>query len=165
MTSSKASTLTKSLSGSLEAFRTYCQTNLLQCDTFKARIVATRGPSGTKCPQWHVDHVPVRWIQSWVGPGCDLVVGNGGINWSMINGLEENDNLLAVEDRNRVLVDDKVAKIYSAKEQEPILLVGNRWNEFSFKSKTPQDPVVHKSPSSIPFWQGRVLLTQDVVQE
>lgn len=30
----------------------------------KVRIVSTRGSSGTKCPRWHVDHVPVRWIVS-----------------------------------------------------------------------------------------------------
>mmetsp|Transcript_16932 Transcript_16932/g.25617 ORF Transcript_16932/g.25617 Transcript_16932/m.25617 type:complete len:215 (-) Transcript_16932:398-1042(-) len=30
----------------------------------KVRIVSTRGSTGTKCPRWHVDHVPVRWIVS-----------------------------------------------------------------------------------------------------
>eukprot|EP00980_Cylindrotheca_fusiformis_P029414 scaffold23471_cov141-Cylindrotheca_fusiformis.AAC.11 len=55
---------------------------------FKARIVATRGRIGTKCPQWHRDHVPVRWIQALVGPGCQVVLpGSDGIHWEVMNAL------------------------------------------------------------------------------
>jgi hypothetical protein len=167
-----------SLAESLEEFRDFCMkhltTNIVE---FKARIIATRGSSGIKCPQWHVDHVPVRWIQSWKGPGCDFIMSEEGINWNAFHGLDnnnnsnndveeadENDDFLTVEDRNRARVDQKVAKIYSAKEKEGILLVGTRWNEFSKDDDNSQTlhPVVHKSPS-IPYWQGRVRLTQDVV--
>lgn len=59
---------------------------------FKARIVSTRGTSGTKCPRYHVDHVPMRWVQSLVRPGCDYVVGSDGICWEAINGMEEVDS-------------------------------------------------------------------------
>jgi hypothetical protein len=159
----KSSDLSLSLTDSLKVFRDFCQENLTDdCErVMKARIVATRGPCGTKCPQWHVDHVPLRWIQSMMGPGCDLVTSQEGINWNVINGLEDDDNLNSIEDRNRVLVDDNVANIYSAKEQEAILMVGKRWDEYAREGIASLEPVVHKSPS-VPMWQGRVLLTQDV---
>jgi hypothetical protein len=167
----KASVLVQSLEDSLEAFRDFCQDRMTVCDHFKARIVFTRGPPGTKCPQWHIDHVPIRWIQSWAGPGCDFVTSQEGVNWSVINSLDDDDDdddddnyqFHSVEDRNRALVDSKVANICSVNEQDAILLVGNRWNEFAKETTdTPRKPVVHKSPS-IPVWQGRVLLTQDVL--
>jgi hypothetical protein len=176
LSSAKTSIMVDSLTESLETFGAFCQEQLTDCNNnnkFKARIVATRGPaSGAKCPQWHVDHVPIRWIQSLIGPGCEFVTNpDTGVDWSVVNGLfndEEDDEdvvYASVEDRNRALVDTDVANIYSAREQEAILLVGNRWNEFA-KTKTTSPflkPVVHKSPSDIPMWQGRVLLTQDVL--
>jgi hypothetical protein len=176
LSSAKTSVMVDSLTESLETFGAFCREELTDCNNsnkFKARIVATRGPSGAKCPQWHVDHVPIRWIQSLIGPGCEFVTNpDTGIDWSVVNGLlnEEDDDedvvYASVEDRNRALVDTKSANIYSAQEQEAILLVGNRWNEFAkTKTTTPLSlkPVVHKSPSDIPMWQGRVLLTQDVL--
>jgi hypothetical protein len=159
----KTADLALSLADSLKVFRDFCQEHLTDdCErVMKARIVATRGPSGTKCPQWHVDHVPLRWIQSMMGPGCEFVTSQKGINWNVINGLEDDDNLNSIEDRNQALVDDTVASIYSAKEQEAILLVGKRWDEYVREGIASLQPAVHKSPS-VPIWQGRVLLTQDV---
>lgn len=165
---------------SLQQFRDFCTRKLLPVNTqnqghgltFKARIVATRGSSGTKCPQWHVDHVAVRWIQSFVGPGCEMVVGNiqQGVKWDLINGLNESDNndndnddvvAMSVHDRNQVLVNDRVVEIYQAKEMEAALLIGNRWADYA-KDSTLLPPVVHKSPT-IPWGCERVLLTQDVL--
>ena len=151
--------------------------SLPNADTrFKARIVASRGAGGTKCPQFHIDHVPIRWIESLVGRGCDTVLNNGsigssgedGVNWDAVNGLDEDDVADVVEDRNKKLVDPKVANIYCAREGEAMLLVGNRWDEFAknkpgSRTNTWTQPAVHKSPSPIPFWEGRVLLTQDVI--
>lgn len=142
--------------------------------TFKARIVATRGPTGTKCPQWHVDHVPVRWIQSLVGPGCEMVVGNNtkeSIRWNLVNGLNKNNNddedfILeeSVEDRNQALVRNEVAQIYAAREQEAVLLIGNRWVDYAKDASRVSNirPVVHKSPT-LPWGCERVLLTQDII--
>ena len=171
------------LAQSMQQFRDFCSDHLQSPHpghgmTFKARIVATRGLSGTKCPQWHVDHVPVRWIQSLVGPGCEMVVGNvqQGIEWDLINGLNEkaereeeddddddNDDVVAmsVQDRNQVLVKDQIAQIYHGKEMEALLLIGNRWTDYA-KESTFVPPVVHKSPT-IPWGCERVLLTQDVI--
>ena len=151
------------LTKSLIEFSDFCKEHIDKGQQkYKARIVASRGKMGTKCPQWHIDHVPVRWIQSLKGPGCEIVLENG-INWSAINGLEDDDSLLEIKDRNDLRVDSKLATIYRAKEQEVALLVGNKWNDFAKQSSTPLDPAVHRSPSEIPPWQGRILLTQDIL--
>jgi hypothetical protein len=179
--------MVENVAQSLEQFRDFCTENLRSTSSssrghdgymFKVRIVATRGPSGTKCPQWHVDHVPVRWIQSLAGPGCEMVTGNDSINWKLlINGLNNNNNAQedndtddefvvleeSVQDRNRALVETD-AKIYSAREQESVLLIGNRWVDYAKDGAQASTvpPVLHKSPT-IPWGLERVLLTQDVV--
>jgi hypothetical protein len=120
---------------------------------FKARIVATRGPSGTKCPRWHVDHVPLRWIQSLVGPGCDYVLGCEGIDWEAMNDLNSVE-----KDANEKLVNEDVADIHHAPTQQGVVLLG--------AENTPKGltPAVHKSPSMGVF-EGRLLLTLDVVRD
>ena len=131
---------------------------------FRARIVATRGPSGTKCPRWHIDHVPVRWIQSLVGPGCDYVECTNESaaedEWDRMQyhlEREEHDKVISIPGPSHL-------QVVKAPEQEVALLVGNRWNEFVQEQESQRfvPPVLHKSPE-IPFWQGRVLLTMDVI--
>lgn len=124
---------------------------LFSAKKYKARIVATRGPSGTKCPRWHIDHVPARWIQSLVGPGCDHVVGLDGINWNYVNGMETTDDI------NEELVDESLAQIRHAQVGEGVVL----WGSENAEGKP---PAVHKSPKLGPL-EGRVLLTLDIVQE
>lgn len=166
------SAMVETVTESLETLRDFCAEKLLSKDghgmKFKVRLVATRGPSGTKCPQWHIDHLPVRWIQSLVGPGCEMIVGNTkeGINWSLVNGFDENveDTVqMSVQERNRALVKESVAECYTAKEMEAIILVGNRWGAFS-KEESHIPPVVHRSPTLL-LGQARVLLTQDIILE
>jgi len=135
-----------------ESFATF-QSLLPSYDTFKARVVATRGPRGTKCPRWHVDHVPQRWIQALVGPGCDYVVGGDGIHWNAINGLEE----VSSDEANRELVDEEIADVRHAPQGQGVVLWGA-------ENDNGRLPAVHKSPTCGPF-QGRVLLTLDVVRD
>jgi Protein of unknown function (DUF1826) len=67
------------LTNSLETFTTYCQeifAPVHQC--YQARIITSRGaPANVKCPMWHIDHVPIRWIQSLAGPGVVWVNQDG----------------------------------------------------------------------------------------
>lgn len=142
------------LADCLQDFQSFCSQHLrVQTDHpnsiqgFKARIVATRG--ATKCPRWHLDHVPVRWIQSLVGPGCDYVVDQ---DYS-----EELQEFLNDDNRQNSAIETR-----QAKPQEVALLVGNRWNEFALEAEPYIPPVLHKSPE-IPVWNGRVLFTLDVV--
>lgn len=208
------SPLVSSLVESLQAYRDFCQMYLrldidddsrldnCSCCTlnhpdkdhgsidsrlFKCRLVATRGPSGAKCPQFHLDHVPVRWIQSLAGPGVVLVEmmrpvsvdkveqehdnDGDGIAWNAFGkddddneGVEDRNDLsaLSVQDRNRRLVDPKRAEIYRVKEGEAVVMIGSRWNEFAQIPKNVLKPVIHKSPEVMKD-VGRVLFTQDVV--
>jgi len=158
----------RQLQQAMQSFQDHCTIHLRDCEAFKARLVASRGPCGTKCPQWHVDHVPVRWIQSLVGRGCQYIESDDGVNWAMINGLEDEDenNLMTMTqaDRNDALVDADVASIVQAQEADAMVLAGNSWPEFCKQGHLKfLSPVVHKSPAPIPFWEPRVLLTQDVV--
>ena len=163
--------LIEALSQFLTDFSDFCNDNIALSSGggkqhyYKARIVSSRGKSATKCPQWHIDHVPVRWIQALKGPGCEFVKGRNGINWSAVNGLDDDALRIGVEHQNNLLVDSKVANIYSTREQEVALLVGNKWNDVAKDSDTILDPVVHRSPLNIQPWQNRLLLTQDIVLE
>ncbi|KAL3923635.1 MAG: hypothetical protein SGILL_001546 [Bacillariaceae sp.] len=141
---------------------------------FKCRLVATTGTSGAKCPQFHIDHVPVRWIQSFVGPGVELVVGNKGVRWGAFSHMDDDDGdedededvFWTPQQRNEQLVDGKAANIYSAQPGEAVLMLGSEWNQISAQASSATssavDPVVHKSPE-LPESQSRVLLTQDIV--
>ena len=124
--------------------------------SFKARIVATRGSRGQKCPRWHVDHVPLRWIQSFFGPGCDYILGTEGINWDAINDLED-VVVVSDEDLNSKLVNTDKACIVHAPPLEGVVLWG-------LENTNGVSPAVHKSPS-LGILEGRVLLTLDVLPE
>jgi hypothetical protein len=155
---------TQRLSWSLSSFRTFVFQELLLSSLrksggplrFKARMSVSRGPAGTFCPKWHVDHVPVRWIESFVGRGTEFVAAsNGGVQW-----VELDDEIAVHENsvniRKRLVVDSvdsKLAKLHRAAEGEAMLLKGNRWNEFARHDQALLEPAVHKSPSPIPFWK------------
>lgn len=144
-------TLQPFLQESFETFESLAAfTSSSNHNKFKARIVATRGPSGTKCPRWHVDHVPLRWIQSLVGPGCDYVLGCEGIDWKAMNDFDSVE-----KDVNGKLVNEDVAIVCHAPTQQGVVL----WGAENTKSLT---PAVHKSPS-LGVFEGRVLLTLDLV--
>lgn len=133
----------------------------------KARIVATRGFTGAKCPRWHLDHVPFRYIQSLVGPGCEYVIGEKGLRRDALNGLDLVD--IPVKQLNALMVDEVEADIRQAQEGQAILLMGKAWakqqnREGSCKSNAALSACVHKSPELKP-WEGRVLLSMDVVED
>jgi Protein of unknown function (DUF1826) len=139
--------------------------------SFSIRIVCSYGSSTTKCPQWHIDHVPCRYIQVLYGPGCMFINNqNDAVVWNRINALCSDDNdddnnrtnsiNLSIQARNELLIDTDKADICQSKEGEAIILLGNQWwknDTLSFR------PAVHKSPSDqVAPWQGRILLTMDV---
>merc|ERR1712071_719109 len=75
-------------------------------------MVSSLGPIGTKCPRWHIDHVPIRLVMSLVGPGCvylpheyEIQRNNHhdisyNLNRDALNSLDEDNTELA----NRILV-------------------------------------------------------------
>lgn len=138
-----------------ESFQTFSSLATPHGQKFKARIVATRGPSGQKCPRWHVDHVPLRWIQSLVGPGCDYVLGAQGIHWDAMNDLDDIESNTA----NSKLVNETIACVCHAPPLQGVVLFGAEHDEALVLA-----PAVHKSPS-MGLFQGRVLLTLDVLRD
>lgn len=141
----------------------FCETHFIQPPkTYKARVVATRGPHSTKCPQWHLDHVPVRWIQALVGPGVEWVDPEA-VQWENVNALHELDNELldSVQERNKLLVNEKLASHHQAPTGQAALLLGNTWSRVAKDGIS--TPCVHKSPGGFLPWQGRVMLFMDVV--
>jgi len=143
----------------------------------KARIAAGRGTAGTKCPQWHVDHVPVRWIQSLVGPGCEYVSNPDAVDWKRVNNLDDDDETMSVRQRNSLLVpqsssDEEGSIVRVVPEGQAAMLLGNAWSEWAAEKHLVDGgstvlslpPAVHKSPELNNPWQGRVLLTMDVLE-
>ena len=136
----------------------------------KARIVASRGPIGTKCPRWHLDHVPVRLIMSLVGPGCDYIpesisphaTNNVYVDRHALNGLDMDDSAQA----NRIIVPDDKGVVHS-KVGEAVILMGREWDtvgEAGDGDSGILHAAAHKSPDLSPF-EGRVLLTVDLAEE
>ena len=176
MTEEHIRLLAANLSESLRGFRDFCQEHVLPsraqfpdtfCVRFKYRLIATRGRSGTKCPLYHVDHVPVRWIETFVGPGVDVVVGDVGVRWNAFHSDDQDDFELSLtdEERNGLRVDASVADVYFAQPGEAVLMIGNEFSGDEEGLVPPSSvrvvPVVHKSPQ-IREGQPRVRFTQDI---
>ena len=136
----------------------------------KARIVASCGPIGTKCPRWHLDHVPVRLIMSLVGPGCDYIpesisphaTNNVYVDRYALNGLDMDDSVRA----NRIIVPDDKGVVHS-KVGEAVVLMGREWEavgETSDDDNGILHAAAHRSPDLTPV-EGRVLLTVDLAEE
>jgi hypothetical protein len=136
------------LEEALIGFRNLTLQEGLSATLFKARIVATRGRMGTKCPRWHCDHVVMRHIQALVGPGCDYVVSETGVDRFIVNQADQCET----DAINNDIVNDAIADVLHGNVGEAIILKGmagcNR-------------PAIHKSPK-LQWWEGRLLLTLDI---
>lgn len=165
----------RDLSTSIRYFCEFCHTHLdipVESLEFQARLVASLGRKGTKCPTLHVDHVPVRFLQAFYGPSVEYIANAPeSVRWDRVNNLDDEDDtaMVARTDRNRqILRDDDIAIVQQPPTGQAILLFGNRWNEFVVASSSSsigpiEYPAVHKSPHIVWPWQGRVLFTLDVI--
>lgn len=164
----------------METFEQFCQSHLQRPQSYAARVVCARGSLSTKCPRWHTDDVPVRWIQSMVGPG---------VQWLDHPPPPTFDDVVPGEWDLAVINDnpshpwrtvDFQHRRHQVSEGQAALLVGRRWGEcatnkdsesislsnFEIDSSTSGTanprPCVNKSPEGLMPWEGRVLLTLDV---
>mmetsp|Transcript_3886 Transcript_3886/g.5993 ORF Transcript_3886/g.5993 Transcript_3886/m.5993 type:complete len:270 (-) Transcript_3886:291-1100(-) len=143
---------------------------------FKARIVASQGPIGTKCPRWHVDHVPLRLVASLLGPGCSYIPQsqkqNVCIDYNFLNNCDVDDTAMA---NNRIVQfakgnEERKEGIFQAQENEAILLMGREWEEAvrddqeKLNDRHEIKAAVHKSPE-LRMDENRVLLTVDIVPD
>ena len=137
----------------------------------KARIVSSIGNSGTKCPRWHIDHVPIRLVTSLYGPGCVYIPHESEqnnntrlLNRHALNHLEEEDSQIA----NSIIVSNSHLEnekfITYSKTGDAVYLMGSSWKKSNHNNnnKNTIRPVAHKSPIMKPN-QGRVLLTVDML--
>ncbi|GAX20202.1 hypothetical protein FisN_12Hh047 [Fistulifera solaris] len=157
----------KNIASSMQSFVTYCSEHLYQAPPqgFKARLVCGRGISSAKCPRWHVDQVPVRYIQALVGPGCQYLDCQGPLmklnetteeDDDQPNNAEE-DTSSSLHDYVERLVQRHPEYVQQTREGEAVILVGNEWADRT------AHPCIHKSPSGLMPWNGRILFTIDVV--
>lgn len=124
------------------------------------RLLCTYGGSraGTKCPIWHIDHVPCRYIQTLYGPTC-LFINNSRDNHIVYNRIvaqhqEEgkegpasdlddstsNEEFLSVEERNEFLlrgIDVTTRSVIGqATVGEGIVLLGKLWPQWATGTAT-----------------------------
>ena len=114
----------------------------LQGLEYTARIDASVGPDGKKCPKFHVDNVPARLIMSILGPGCVYVPEN------VVDAGDEADFLPRVVDRrmlgavrrttsmsNDLIVPPEVVEkfevspVKQARQGDVLLLMGGQWQD------------------------------------
>jgi Protein of unknown function (DUF1826) len=68
--------MSQDIATAMNEFSTFCYTH---CPTsqlpisFSLRLLCNYGSAATKCPQWHIDQVPCRYIQTLHGPGCMFI--------------------------------------------------------------------------------------------
>jgi hypothetical protein len=138
------------ISESLEEFQNLVKEEGLNQTLHKARIVATRGKVGTKCPRFHFDHVPVRFVQPLLGRGCTYAISEEGVDRSILNQADDCNT----DSVNNKIVDPNLAKIRQGREGEAVILRGREACE--------DKPAIHKSPE-LAWWEGRVVMILDVV--
>jgi hypothetical protein len=168
----------EALTESMQLFHDFCQEHVKDASHFQVRVTSSRGIPGIKCPVWHMDHVPVRWIQSLVGPGCMWVGQEDAVSiveqWnSKVDNDDDDDEVMtqSAKERNHQLI-GPTATVHQAIQGEAVMLIGNRWSELAIsKSQSDSDvslhtpAAIHKSPDQLLPWQGRVLLTMDVLYD
>ncbi|KAL3904338.1 MAG: hypothetical protein SGARI_004968, partial [Bacillariaceae sp.] len=74
------------LARTIHAFSTFCTRHFASHSIkgYKIKLAVMHGSSATRCPAYHVDHVPVRCIKTMLGPGtvyldCDTQQYNDSI--------------------------------------------------------------------------------------
>jgi len=124
--------------------------------TYKVRIVSSRGKKGQKCPRWHSDHVSIRLI---------LALHGSGVCYASTNNCDCDSDVNASNETNTKKANQMMEKKFSKSIQyfntgDYVILMGKQWENCEYGNVA----AIHRSPDIIPF-QGRVLLTMDVVED
>ena len=148
---------------SIETFQQVCLTSLDNVATYKIKVNALWESHGTKCPAWHTDNVPMRWLQTFVGEGSNYLSPEEAATNDCILQIFERMGRNATFEWKDEMVEKSGLKVLTPKHPgEPIIFVGNRWSVSKKREMPNLMPVLHRSPNNIPKNQGRVLLTLDV---
>ena len=173
---STAIALRKDILQSMIMFSNFCRKEFHPDDIegYKIKLTAMHGNCATRCPSWHVDNVPCRWIQTLLGPGCNYIDhvkyrGNPYLK-RIVNGNKAVEKSAGnnFHDWKERLVEQSGMESEVALTGHVRILLGHRWSEFSVSAKDNDEyrpGVLHRSPLNVPRKQGRVLLTLDVVMK
>jgi len=169
------------LVSSMRFFVKHCRSHLKNVRSFKLKLAALHGKCATRCPLWHADNVPLRWIQTYTGPGCYFLDEGkqqhgfrAGFNPFLQRVREADHDRESRElgsEWKKTLVEMSGVPMSQSPVGEPAILVGRRWYVWSIdrerseeeSHKGPMAGVLHRSPHNVPADQGRILLNLDVV--
>ena len=169
------------IESSMKSFVSICQSNLNDIMGYRIKVCIMHGKSATRCPSWHTDYVPIRWIQSMVGPGSDFINDDGNNDGddddviSYLQRVRNNDKEYEVQEGNDrpdwkdILVERSHVQIQQVPTGQPLVIVGNAWSEWSKEEDTSPSigrrryGILHRSPQNVPKDQGRILLVLDVI--
>jgi len=124
---------------------------------YRSRIVATRGSSGTRCPRYHTDWVPLRLVCALYGPGVVFIndSATGNTRWrKTVNKSDEIDSKKFNESIERQLKPDAIV---ASNCGDCVIMLGKEWED----EENGVNALVHRSPY-MKGTEGRVLLTVDV---
>ena len=161
---------------SMKTFMLFCEENLDagRILGYEIKVSNLQGEKATQCPAYHVDNVPIRWIETLHGPGSVYLdpeeytshYGNGGLLRNMVDNtppakFREYPGTKWKEEVVKVLE----IKPSQAKAGQPIMLVGHRWADVAKDTQDSRDGVLHRSPTNVLKSQARILLVLDVKME
>ena len=159
----------------LRAFRWFCEEHL-KPDTirgYKIKLAARHGQAATQCPAWHTDYVPIRFLQTLLGPGSLYIApenysSSTSSSEPMIQHVLINQRPPELDNHpewKEAAVKTSKVGLNQAETGQPIMLVGNQWREVAKQEYKNIQTVLHRSPHNVPKQQGRVLMTLDVLVE
>jgi hypothetical protein len=142
---------------SIETFQNICESSVQNIDSYKIKVAAMYGRSGTRCPSFHTDYVPMRWIQTLNGPGCVYINPKDTVDFPHIQNLSgsylDGSGKESVVKQSGVPVQQQTTK--------PMILAGGKFNSTKKPTLASLQGVLHRSPHNVRA--GRVLLTLDVI--
>ena len=164
---------------SMKTFVKHCRANLRGIQGYRLKLSVMHGATATRCPLWHCDNVPVRWIQTFYGPGCEYVEEDeknrtaSTVPNPLLDRVRASDNgreaPIHGSQWKTKLVEMSEYPIRQSSLGEPTMFIGHKWNTFAFLGSEMDDDapvrsaVLHRSPQNVPEGMGRVLLNLDVV--
>ena len=161
---------------SMKTFISFCEANLDSGRIlgYEIKVSNLHGEKATQCPAYHVDNVPIRWIETLHGPGSVYLdpeehashYDNGGLLRNMVDTTppakfreytgrkwkEEVVKTLGIEPSRAIA-------------GQPLILVGHRWADAAKDKHNFRQGVLHRSPTNVPASQARILLVLDVKME
>ena len=166
----KTNTLRFDIISSMEKFMEFCNEHL-ESDAiagYQLKLSVMHGAHGTQCPAYHVDNVPVRWIETLHGPGTVYIDSKKYPYRGLLQNMVDNARPRDFEGLSTSLWKEAVINSLSiapsqTRTGQAALLPGRRWSEVAKSEYLQREVVLHRSPTDVEKSQGRVLLVLDVM--